>query len=349
MVAKIGLDLGYANITLSDVTCEIYREPSIALIQKEARSDRSRIIAVGNDAMSYTPDGGSSQLGILVRPFKNGILFDHQLTEEIIHKAISALGEVDSIRCIIGVPADFLPKQEKELFAMLSGAGVTTALSVSRSVAAIIGAGYSPSISVISVNIGALSTEMSVLHKGKVLISGRAPIGGEDFDKAVKQFVLEQGDVNISLSVAKAIKERLGAVWKGKPNDSIDIDGTLALTGNKLRMNISTEDIVGVFEEPLQRLITEIINVVKGIPADAVEDVFENGIVMTGGGADLFGIDKMLEKVLGISVTKPDDAIDCVAKGLSRINGFIPMRTKAQNKNVTAQLADMYEQSKKKK
>ena len=347
MVTKIGLDLGYANITLSDVTCDIYREPSIALVQKEARSDISRIIAVGNDAMSYNSEGSAPALGMLIRPFKNGILFDHQLTEEIIHKAIGALGETDSIRCIIGVPADFLPKQEKELFAMLSSAGVDTSLSVSRSVAALVGAGYSPSMSVISVNIGALSTEMSVLHKNKVVVSRRAKVGGEDFDKVVKQFVLEQGDVNISLSVARAIKERLGAVWKGKPNDSIDIDGTLALTGNKLRMNISTEDIVGVFEEPLQRLILEIINVVKEIPTDAVEDVFENGIVLTGGGADLYGIDMLLEKVIGISVTKPDDAIDCVAKGLSRINGFIPPRSKARDKNITSQIADMYEQTKK--
>ena len=346
MVTKIGLDLGYANITLSDVTCEIYREPSIALIQKEARSDRSRIIAVGNDAMSYTPEEGTAPLGVMVRPFKNGILFDHQLTEEIIHKAIGALGETDRIRCVIGVPADFLPKQEKELFAMLAGAGVDSALSVSRSVAALIGAGYSPNISVISVNIGALSTEMSVLHKGKIILSNRAEIGGEDFDKAVKQFVLDQGDVNISLSVARAIKERLGAVWKGKPNDSIDIDGTLALTGNKLRMNITTEDIVGVFEDPIQRLILAIIEIVKGIPAEAVEDVFESGIILTGGGAELYGIDMLLEKVLGISVTKPTDAIDCVAKGLSRVNGFIPPRFKGQNKNITAQLADMYEQSK---
>ena len=346
MIAKIGLDLGYANITLSDATCEIYREPSIALIQREARTDRNRIIAVGNDAMSYTPDDGVPKFGTLVRPFKNGILFDYHLTEEIIHKAIGALGDAENIRCIIGVPADFLPRQEKELFSMLASAGVATSLSVSRSVAAIIGAGYSPSMSVISVNIGALSTEISVLHKGKVITSSRAEIGGEDFDKAVKQFILDQGDVNVSLSVARAIKERLGAVWKGKPNDSIEIDGTLALTGNKLRMSISTEDIVGVFEDPLQKLITEIISVVKEIPSEAVEDVFENGIVLTGGGANLYGVDMLLEKVIGISVTRPDGAIDCVAKGLSRINGFISDRSRMQNKNITAQLADMYEQSK---
>ena len=348
MLTKIGLDLGYANITLSDVTCEIYREPSIALVQKEARSDTSRIIAVGNEAMSYSVDTASSASGMLVRPFKNGILFDHQITGEIINKAIKAIKSSDRVRCVIGVPSDFLPKQERELFGMLSAAGVDTAVSVVRSVAALIGAGYSPSMSVISVNIGALSTEMAVMHSGRILSMSRAAIGGEDFDRAVKQYVLDQGDVNISLSVARAIKEKLGAVWKGRANDSIDIEGTLALTGNKLRMNVSTEDIVGVFEEPLQKLILEIVNVVKSIPAEAVEDIFANGIVLSGGGAELYGIESLLEKVLGISVTKPQDAIDCVAKGLSRINSFITPRSKVQNKNITSQLAKMYEDAKSK-
>ena len=346
MVTRIGLDLGYANITLSDVTAEIYREPSVALIQKEARSNTGRIIAVGNAAMLIDADKGSD--GMLVRPFKNGILFDDRITGEIIENAIKAVKPCDKIRCVIGVPSDFLPKQEKELFAMLSEAGVDTSVSVVRSVAALVGAGYSPSMSVISVNVGAQSTEIAVLHKGKILQTSRAVIGGEDFDRAVKKYVLQQGDVNISLSVARAIKEKLGAVWKGRPNGSIDIEGTLALTGNKLRMNVTTEDIVGVFEKPLQSLILEIVNVIKGIPKEAVEDIFKNGIVLSGGGAELFGIETLLEKVLGISVTKPDGAIDCVAKGLSRINSIIPPKMRVANKNITGDIASIYENGKNK-
>ena len=346
MVTKIGLDLGYANITLSDVTCEIYREPSVALIHKEANGEGGRIIAVGNDALSMSSDGSGD--AVIVRPFKNGILFDQQITKEIIEHSIKALGTTEKIRAVIGVPSDFLPKQERELFSMLSSAGVDTAFSVSRPVAALIGAGYSPSMSVISVNIGAQSTELAVLNRGEILAMHREPIGGEDFDRAVKEYVLEQGDVNISLSVARAIKERLGAVYKGKPNDSIDIEGTLALTGNRLKMNIATEDIVGVFEEPLQKLLLAVVNVVKSIPGDSVDSIFSNGIVLTGGGAELFGMDKLMEKILGIQVTKPQDAIDSVAKGLSRVNAFIQPRMKVANKNITSQIAAIYESGKNK-
>ncbi len=347
MVTKIGLDLGYANITLSDVMAEIYREPSVALIYKNARPDARRIISVGSEAVNSDGEAIGGADGILVRPFKNGILFDQQLTQEIINNAIKAVKPADKIRCVVGVPSDFLAKQEKELFAMLSEAGVDTSLSVARPVAAIIGAGYSPSISVISVNIGAQSTELAVMHKGEIVHLAKSSIGGEDFDKAVKDYILKQGDVNISLQVARAIKERLGAVWKGRANDSIDIEGTLSLTGNRLKMSVATEDIVGVFETPLKELIDAIVDAVKKIPADMCADIAENGIVLTGGGAELYGIDMLLSKVLGLPVTKPQDAIDCVAKGLSRINGFLPAKLKINNKNITHQISKYYEGSKK--
>ena len=123
MVTKIGLDLGYANITLSDVTTGVYREPSIALIDK----DSNRIISVGNQAMM---GGEDAACGMLVRPFKNGLLFDHRITESIIANAIKAVLPAERVRCVVGVPGDFLPKQEKELFEMLSAAGATECYSV---------------------------------------------------------------------------------------------------------------------------------------------------------------------------------------------------------------------------
>ena len=347
MLTKIGLDLGYANITLSDVMAEIYREPSVALVYKTARPDARRIISVGNDAVNMSGDTPGTEEGILVRPFKNGILFDKQLTQEIIANAVKAVQPAERIRCIIGVPSDLLPKQEKDIFSMLAEAGVDAALSVARPVAAIIGSGYSPMMSVISVNIGAQSTEIAVMHQGEVVYMSRTMIGGEDFDQAVRQYILDQGDVNISLQVARAIKERLGAVWKGKENETIDIEGTLSLTGNRLKMSVSTEDIVGVFEEPLKKIINAIIEAIKKVPSDMYAGISENGIVLTGGGAELFGIELLLEKVLGISVTKPADAMDAVAKGLSRINSFLPSKLRINNKNITDQVSKFYQGTKK--
>ncbi len=339
MVTKVGLDLGYANITLSDSSATVYREPSIALIDKETR----RIISVGDSAVDSF-DGGEKT--VLVRPFKNGLLFDHKITQSVIANAVRALNTKDRIRCTVGVPADFLPKQEKELFAMLNAVGVSDCYAVSRAVAALIGAGYSPTMSVISVNVGASRTEIAVFNGGVITQSVSAPIGGEDFDKVVKQYVFDQGDVNVSLSVARAIKEKLGSVWTGKEEDSIDIEGILSLTGNKVRMTVTSEDIVGVFEKPLYTLLREVADVIKKIPLDHVEETFENGIVLTGGGALLYGLDMMMNKVLGIPVTQPADAVDSVAKGLSRINNFIPVRGRAVNKNITSQIPKCYEENK---
>ncbi len=344
MVTKIGIDLGYANITLSNAIADIYREPSVVLIDKSTR----RILAVGAKA-ALGDESEKDENGILVRPFKNGLLYSSEITREIINNVVSAIKPAEKIRCIISLPSDMLPKQEAEIFSMLEGAGVSESFSVSRSVAALIGAGYSPKISAISVNIGAASTEIAVIHNGDILISERAQVGGEDFDKAIKQHILEQGDMNVSLLVARTIKERLGAVWQGRESESIDIEGTLSLTGSRVKMSISTEDVVGVFEKPLQQLLMSVANAIKRIPMNAVNDVFDNGIVLTGGASELYGLDTMIEKVLGITVTRPANAIDSVAKGLSRIHTFLPVKKKMASKNITTQLAKFYEAKKNQK
>ena len=339
MVTKVGLDLGYANITLSDVTAGIYREPSVALVDKDTR----RILSIGESASSGVDESSVNvENGLLVRPFKNGLLFDHEITRGVIEHAVKAVMPAERIRCVVGVPSDFLPKQEKELFAMMNDLGVSECYFVNRAVAALIGAGYSPSMNAISVNIGASATEIAVVHNGNILFAVRNVVGGEDFDKAVKRFILEQGDVNVSLSVARAIKEKLGSVWRGRESSGVDIEGTLSLTGNRVRMNITDEDIVGVFEQPLHKLLMCVADAVKKIPIDKVEEIFANGIILTGGGAELFGLDVMMSKVLGVNVTQPGNAIDCVAKGLSRINSFMPIRMRSASKNITASLNKYY-------
>lgn len=339
MVTKIGLDLGYANITLSDMIAGIYREQSVALIDRDSR----RIVSVGKAAIEQGDE--LSDRAILVRPFKNGLLFDRQITQSIVSHIVGAIPKDERLRCVIGIPSDLMPKQEREIFNILNDAGVAECYAVNRAVAALIGAGRSPLDGVISVNVGASATEVAVFHDGQVIFTSRSLVGGEDFDKAVKQYIGEQGGVNISLSVARAIKEQLGSVWQGKEESSIEIEGTLSLTGNSVKMNISSEDIVGVFEKPLHSLLMAIATAIKKIPLDQVEKIFEGGIVLTGGGSMIHGLDLMTSKVLGITVTQPADPIDSVAKGLSIINSKIPVKGKVGRKNVTDTIASYYKES----
>lgn len=337
MVTKIGLDLGYANITLSDVNSGVYREPSHALVEKST----SRIIALGEEATHTSMDGA-----ILVRPFKNGLLYSADMTRAIIENAIRAIQPGGKVRALIALPSDFLPRQERELYGMLEACGVEEVYGVYRSVAALVGAGYAPSISAISVNVGARYTDIAVMHGGKVILKSTEEVGGEDFDNAVRTYIQEQGDVNVSLSIARAIKEKIGAVWEGKPCESIDIDGTLSLTGNRVQMTLTSEDVLGVFEQPLHAFLRAVANQVKKIPVEMVEAVFQNGILLSGGGAMLYGMDKMLEKILDIPVTLAQYPMDCVSRGMSRIHTFIPVRMRSNHKNITPQLAKYYETKK---
>lgn len=340
MVTKVGLDLGYANITISDIVAGIFREPAVALIDKNTR----RIISVGNSAFEQNESLADSAL--LVRPFKNGLLFDRQITESIILNAVKALPTDEHVRCVLGVPSDILPKQEREIFDILADAGIKDCYSVNRAIAALIGADASPAQSIISVNVGACFTEIAVLNEGEITYMQKAAVGGEDFDRAVKQYIYDQGGVSVSGFVAMAIKEKLGSVWRGKEETSIEIEGTLTLTGNKVKMTVSTEDIVGVFEKPLHKLLMAVADAIKKIPLDNVEKTFKNGIVLTGGGSMLHGLDKMMQNVLGVPVYQPENSIDSVAKGLAMINSLIPVKGKLGNRNVTMQIAKYYEERK---
>ncbi len=339
MVTKIGLDLGYANITISDTTA-VYREQSVALIDKESR----RIVSVGDTALEKSEELGDNAM--LVRPFKNGLLFDKQITQSVVAKIVGSLPKKERVRCVIGIPSGLVAKQEKEIFDILGDVGISDCYAVNRAVAALIGAGISPLQSIVSVNVGASYTEIAVMHNGEVIYSNRESVGGEDFDKAVKQYINDRGGVNVSLSVARAIKERLGSVWQGKEEESVDIEGTLALTGNKVKMTISSEDIVGVFEQPLHKLLMAVASAIKSIPLDAVEKVFKNGIILTGGGVMIHGMDLMMSKVLGITVKIPACPIDSVAKGLAALNTKIPVKGRASNKNITNSVANYYKDSK---
>ncbi len=336
MITKIGLDLGYANISFSNIASEVIHEPSVVLIDKKTR----KVLSVGNKAGGENVATDEDKM--LVRPFKNGLLYSSDLTKATIRHVIRSIGKFDKLRCIVALPSDYVSKQESEIFNMLGELGVDECFSVNPAVAGIIGAGYSPNISAISVNIGASATEIAVLHNGQVVLSTRKDVGGEDFDKAVKQYIFDQGDMNVSLIVARTIKEKLGAVWQGKPSESIDIEGTLSLTGNKVRMSISTEDIVGVFEKPLQSLLMAIAETVKRIPLDYVKEIFENGIVLSGGGAEIFGLDIMMSRVYGIPTILAPSPKDCVAKGISRIHTFMPQRIRTDRKNITTSLAKYY-------
>ncbi len=338
MITKIGLDLGYANITVSDMTAGIYREQSVALIDRDSR----RIVSVGNAAIEQGDE--LSDRAILVRPFKNGLLFDRQITQSIVSHVVGSIPKDERLRCVIGIPSDLISKQEKEIFNMLEEAGITECYTVNRAVAALIGAGGTPLQNVISVNVGASSTEIAIFYNGEVTYTAKEAIGGEDFDKAVKQYISEQGGVNVSLSVARAIKEQLGSVWHGKEETSVDIEGTLSLTGNSVKMTIASEDIVGVFEKPLHKLLMAVAVAIKKIPLDQVESIFKNGIVLTGGGSMIYGTDLMMSKILGIPVKQPADPLDSVAKGLSLINAKIPVRGKAGRKNVTDIIANYYKE-----
>ncbi len=347
MLFKIGIDLGYANTTLiGTATADIIRQPSVITVDNVTH----RMVSLGDEAMEIamnTEDGEA----LLLRPFRYGMLHSSDNTQDIIRAILKRVRRPadTKIRAIIGVPANFTAGQERHLFSIMQDCDIAECYAVKRAYSAMIGSGYAPDTSCLSVNIGALNTEICLVHKGKVVFNRTEEIGGENFDKAVQKYILEQGEVSVTLAVARAIKERIGAVWHGREAQSISISGVLALTGNTINMSISTEDILGVFEEPVSKVILAVANAVKSIPYDMVDDVFENGIVISGGGACLYGMSKMLQNVLGVKVSLSQNATDAVQRGFVKIHSYLPERMRSNCKDITTSVLKYYTKIKSKK
>ncbi len=331
MITKIGVDFGAAYITLCDSACDISREHSLALIDKQ----NNALLALGDDTLLQ-----NDKDGIVVSPFSKGLAEYPEIAFRFIEDVVRAVSPADRIRALTALPSDMSLKAVKEFFTLFYDAGISEVFGIRRAYAAFLGAGGSPLGSGVSVSIGASSTDVCILHKGDILVSSRVPAGGYDFDNAVAEYVRKQADVTISNAVASSIKEKLGAVWPGRPNETVHIEGILSLTGNKVAMDIGTEDIVGVFDKPLQKILMAIADAVKRIPPEAVTDVFSTGIVLSGGGALLFGIDRMIEKVLEIPTHTVMDAETAVARGLARIHSYLPVRLRIGGKDITEKIKD---------
>ncbi|GEM_PF-3503438 len=331
MITKIGVDFGAAYITLCDAACDISREHSFALIDKQTNA----LLALGDDTLS---DNGKD--GIVVSPFSKGLMEYPEITSRFIEDIVKAVSPADRIRALVALPSDMPPKAVKDFFTLFYDAGISEAFGIKRAYAAFLGAGGNPLGNAVSVNIGASSTDICVLYHGDVILANRVSAGGRDFDMAVSEYVEKQAEVSISNAVATSMKEKLGAVWPGRPSESVRIEGILSLTGNKVSMDITTEDIVGVFEKPLQKIMMAIAETVKEIPTDKITEIFETGIVLSGGGALLFGMDRMVNKVLDIPTHTVMCADTAVARGLARIHSYLPVRLRIGGKDITEKIKE---------
>jgi len=321
--SDMAIDLGTAN-TLVYVSGKgiVLNEPSVVALL----NDRGDMIpyAFGNQAKMML---GRTPAEILaIRPLKDGVIADFKGAEEMIKYFIHTVHNKRSFFArplvIVCVPSGSTPVERRAIQDAVESAGAREVYLIEEPMAAAIGANLpvtEPTGSMI-VDIGGGTTEVAVLSLGGIVFANSVRVGGDTFDEAIIQYIRKNHNLLIGESTAELIKKEIGAACKpeNKPR-SMEIKGRDLLKGIPKEMNFTESQVAESLHDPVNAIVTAVKNVLESAPPELSSDIVDRGIVLTGGGALLKGIDKVLSDATGLPVFVAEEPLSCVALGTGRV------------------------------
>lgn len=317
MGKDIGIDLGTATVLVYVKGCGIViKEPSVVAIDKNT----DRIIKVGREAqrmLGRTPGNITA-----IRPLRDGVISQYEITLKMIQYFIKkACGTmIFKPRVIICVPSGITEVEERAVVDAATQAGAKRTYLIEEPVAAAIGAGINiaaPNGHMV-VDIGGGTTDIAVLSLGGVVVSESIKVAGDKFDEAIIRYVRRKHNVLIGERTAEAIKIKIGCAWPRKEPRTLEVKGRCLIQGLPRVVRINSDEIPDALEEPITAIIEAVCSVVERTPPELIGDILSNGIVMTGGGSLLYGLDRLIAYATGIKTRVADKAVSCVAIGTGK-------------------------------
>ncbi len=317
MSKDIGIDLGTATVLVYVKGKGIViKEPSVVAIDKNT----DKIIKVGREAqmmLGRTPGNITA-----IRPLRDGVISQYEITlkliQHFIRKACGPL--ILKPRVIICVPSGITEVEERAVVDAATQAGAKRTYLIEEPVAAAIGAGINisePNGHMV-VDIGGGTTDIAVLSLGGVVVSESIKVAGDKFDEAIIRYVRRKHNVLIGERTAEAIKIKIGCAWPRKEPRMLDVKGRCLIQGLPRVVRINSDEIPDALEEPITSIIEAVCSVIERTPPELIGDILSNGIVMTGGGSLLYGLDRLIAYATGIKTRVADKAVSCVAMGTGR-------------------------------
>ena len=317
MGKDIGIDLGTATVLVYVKGSGIViKEPSVVAIDKNT----DRIIKVGREAqrmLGRTPGNITA-----IRPLRDGVISQYEITLKMIQYFIKkACGTmIFKPRVIICVPSGITEVEERAVVDAATQAGAKRTYLIEEPVAAAIGAGINiaaPNGHMV-VDIGGGTTDIAVLSLGGVVVSESIKVAGDKFDEAIISYVRRKHNVLIGERTAEAIKIKIGCAWPRKEPRTLEVKGRCLIQGLPRVVRINSDEIPDALEEPITAIIEAVCSVVERTPPELIGDILSNGIVMTGGGSLLYGLDRLIAYATGIKTRVADKAVSCVAIGTGK-------------------------------
>lgn len=315
----IGVDLGTANVLVYVKGRGIVlREPSVVAINK----DTGKVIAVGSEARRML--GRTPGNIVATRPLRDGVIADYEVTEKMLKYFISKTGVKKFFtrpRVMVCIPSGVTGVEERAVRQAAVQAGARSAYVIEEPLAAALGAGLDisePSGTMV-VDIGGGTTDVAVLSLGGIVTSKSLRVGGDKFDEAIVRYVRREFNMAIGERTGEEIKIEVGTAFPGKEADKIiETKGRDLITGLPRAITITRMQIYEAIKETLEAVVGSVKEVLERTPPELSADIVNKGIVMTGGGALLHGLDRLISHETGLPVNIAEDPLSCVAVGTGR-------------------------------
>ncbi|SEH30929.1 MULTISPECIES: rod shape-determining protein [unclassified Selenomonas] len=316
----MGIDLGTAN-TLVHVKGRgiVLREPSVVAI----KSDTGDILAVGEEAKRMI--GRTPGNIVAIRPMKDGVIADFDVTQAMlkyfIAKAMNSKTLISKPRVVVGVPSGVTEVEKRAVIDAAQQAGAREAYLIEEPMAAAIGAGLpvEDATGSMVVDIGGGTTEIAVISLGGIVTSRSIRVGGDEMDTSIVQYIKRMYNLMIGERTAEDIKIEIGtAIVTPETDRTMDIRGRDLVSGLPKTLTIQAKEIREALNEPIYKIIDAVKSTLEKTPPELAADVMDHGIMMTGGGALLTNLDKLLSNETGMPVLVSEDALSCVGEGTGK-------------------------------
>ena len=321
--ADIGIDLGTASILVYiKGKGVVLKEPSVVAFDRNT----NEIKAIGEEARLMI--GRTPGNIVAVRPLRQGVISDYTITEKMIRYFIQkAVGKrtFRKPRICVCVPSQITEVERKAVEDATYNAGAREVFLIEEPVAAAIGAGIDiakPCGNMV-VDIGGGTTDVAVISLGGTVVSESLKLAGDDFDEAIVRYMRKKHNLLIGERTAEEIKIKIGTCYKRADELTIDVRGRNLVTGLPRIITLTSDETLEALREPANQIVESVHNVLEKTPPELSADISDRGIVLTGGGALLHGLEQLIEEKTGISTMTAEDPMTCVAVGTGKYIEFL--------------------------
>ena len=331
--SEVGIDLGTANVLVYIKGKGIVlNEPSVVAIN----NDTDEILAVGEEARQML--GRTPANIVAVRPLRDGVISDYDITERMLKYFIRKTcgsGRFFKPKIMVCVPSGVTEVEKRAVREAATQAGGKDVYLMEEPVAAAIGAGIdiAKPDGVMVIDIGGGTTDIAVISLGGIVASTSVKMAGDKFDEAIVKYMRKTHKLYIGERTAEELKLTIGTAFPREEAVSRECRGRDLVTGLPKSVEVTSEEIMEALEEPLHEICEAVHNVLERTPPELAADISNSGIVLTGGGALMYGIDKRIEDRTGIKVIIAEDPKSCVAIGTGKaLNELDSLKTNSLNR-----------------